>query len=332
VSNTTHTAAGTYSTDYWTFTGAGNYNNIAATTITDTINKANAMVVVTPYTVTYDGNPHTATVTSITGVAGQTGATVGTVDVSNTTHTNAATYNADFWTFTGTANYNNIGATTITDTINKAVASVTADNKTKMYGAVNPALTATVVGAIVGGDPVNYTLATTATQFSSMAGNPYPITVTLGSNPNYTVTPTNGSLTITTAFCFNGFLPPIGGAVENVPTNGGTCADPVRAFKLGSTIPVKFILNAVSGSGCGGLVTTGVHTLQAIYYSPAMDAEPPIDATPTDAATPGNEFRLTGTEWHFNLSTKGGFKAGTWQLKATLQDGSTKTVWISVKK
>ena len=47
-----------------------------------TVNKANATVVVTPYNVTYDANPHTATVTSITGVNGETGATVGTVNVS----------------------------------------------------------------------------------------------------------------------------------------------------------------------------------------------------------------------------------------------------------
>ena len=33
----------------------------------------------------------------------RTGATVGTVDVSNTTHTNAATYASDYWTWTCTA-------------------------------------------------------------------------------------------------------------------------------------------------------------------------------------------------------------------------------------
>ena len=115
--NTTHTNAGTYSTDSWSFTGTANYNDIASTTITDTINKANATVVVTPYSVTYDGMSHTAAVTSITGVNGEIGATVGTVDVSNTTHTNAGTYASDYWFFTGTANYNNIGNTTITDTI-----------------------------------------------------------------------------------------------------------------------------------------------------------------------------------------------------------------------
>jgi hypothetical protein len=46
-----------------------------------TVAKANATVVVTPYTVTYDGNSHTATYT-INGVCGESGATVGTLDVS----------------------------------------------------------------------------------------------------------------------------------------------------------------------------------------------------------------------------------------------------------
>ena len=133
VSNTTHTNAGTYTADYWTFTGTANYNDIAATTITDTIDKADATVVVTPYTVTYDGQPHTATVTSITGVNGETGATVGTVNVSNTTHTNAGIYSADSWTFTGTANYNDIAATTITDTIAKANAVVVVTPYTVTY-------------------------------------------------------------------------------------------------------------------------------------------------------------------------------------------------------
>src|SRR5207249_2014091 len=100
VSHTTHINAGTYASDYWFFTGSTNYNDIGNTTMTDSIGKANAAVVVTPYTsltTTYDDNAHTATVTSITGVNGETGATVGMVDVSNTTHTNAGTYASDYW-------------------------------------------------------------------------------------------------------------------------------------------------------------------------------------------------------------------------------------------
>ena len=64
VSHTTHTNAVAYSADFWTFTGTSNYNDIATKTITDTINKADATVTVTPYTVTYDGQAHTSDISS----------------------------------------------------------------------------------------------------------------------------------------------------------------------------------------------------------------------------------------------------------------------------
>src|SRR5207244_13655786 len=96
----------------------------AAPPVSVTGGKANATVVVAPYSVTYDGVPHTAGITSISGVNGETGATVGTVDVSHTAHTAAGAYASDFWTFSGTANYSNIAATAITDTIGKATATV----------------------------------------------------------------------------------------------------------------------------------------------------------------------------------------------------------------
>src|SRR5262249_8246510 len=89
-----------------------------------TIDQADATVVITPYTVIYDGQPHTATVASITGVNGETGATVGTVDLTNTIHTLAGPYASDFWTFTGTANYKNIGNTLITDNIALALSTL----------------------------------------------------------------------------------------------------------------------------------------------------------------------------------------------------------------
>ena len=46
----------------------------------------------------------------------------------------------------------------------------------------------------VNGDTLNYSLATTALKFSNVGG--YPITVTWACNPNYTVTPTDSTLTI----------------------------------------------------------------------------------------------------------------------------------------
>jgi hypothetical protein len=150
---------------------------------------------------------------------------------------------------------------------------------------------------------------------------------TFAGDTNHTGSSDSKSITITTAFAFNGFYSPIGGSEEN--GNGGSFADPVRAFKLGSTIPVKFGATWLNG---GAPLITGVHTLQAFKYSNATTSDPVIDASPTDSATTGNEFRLTSPDWHFNLSTKVGFSAGTWLLRATLVDGSTHTVWITIKK
>ena len=122
---------------------------------------------------------------------------------------------------------------------------------------------------------------------------------------------------------FAGFLSPIGGS----DATGGSFASPLRTFKMGSTVPVKF-----TASSGGSPVLTGVHTLQAVKYSDATTSTPSIDATPQDAATTGNRFRLTDGQWQFNLDTKAtGMSVGIWQLIVTLSDGSRHRVWIQLK-
>jgi hypothetical protein len=51
------------------------------------------------------------------------------------------------------------------------------------------------------------------------------------------------------------------------------------------------------------------------------------------SATMGNQSLLTDVatgEWHFNLSTKP-LSKGVWQIKTTLSDGNTHTVFIELK-
>ncbi|MEP6553428.1 MAG: MBG domain-containing protein [Ferruginibacter sp.] len=79
-------------------------------------------------------------------------------------------------------------------TVNAKAATITANAKSKIYGDANPALDAAVTGT-ANGDVLNYSLATTATVTSGVGT--YPIAVTLGSNPNYSVTPTDALLTVT---------------------------------------------------------------------------------------------------------------------------------------
>ena len=215
-------------------------------------------------------------------------------------------------------------------TVNKASLTITASSHTIIFSDPVPTITASYSGFVAGDDQNDLTTQPTCSTtytVGSLIGT-YPTKCENAVSGNYNITYVDGTVTVLTACsAFNGFLSPIGGAVEL--GTGGSFANPVRSFKLNSTIPVKF--NAIC---FGQPLVTGIHTLQAIKYSNSTTFEDPIDATPTDAATTGNQFRLTGTEWHFNLSTKGlgNSGQGTWLLRATLFDGSTYTVWVSVKK
>jgi hypothetical protein len=125
------------------------------------------------------------------------------------------------------------------------------------------------------------------------------------------------------ALGFTGFLSPIGGA----DATGGNYTAPVRTFKAGSKIPVKFTANCN-----GSAVTEGVHTLQLIKWSNETTAETPIDASPADAATTGNQFRWATDHWQYVLDTAAtAMSVGTWELRATLSDGSTHSAYIALK-
>ncbi len=306
------------------FAGDANHNG-STDSKSFTIEKASSTTTVTfesgPYM--YRGTAFTATA-GVMGVGGlnQALAVVYTGHCTNVTVANGCIATA---TFAGDANHNGSGDTK-NITINRRPITVTADAKTKTYSESDPALTYQVTsGSLIFTDTFTGALSRGAGElvgtYAIQQGN-------LVLNSNYILNYIGANLTITTGFAFNGFYSPIGGSVEN--SNGGSYANPIKSFKLGSTIPVKFGTIWLKD---GAALITGVQTLQAVKYSNATDSDPPIDATPTDAATDGNHFRLTGTDWHFNLSTKSsGFSAGTWLLIVTLQDGSKHTVWISIKK
>src|SRR5207302_198857 len=104
-------------------------------------------------------------------------------------------------------NYDFMPFTNGTLTISKAQQTVTADDKSRGYGDLNPAFTATLSGfkngetaAVVSG-AASFTGAATTTTATSTAG-PYTITPTIGTltASNYDFTPfTNGTLTISKA-------------------------------------------------------------------------------------------------------------------------------------
>jgi hypothetical protein len=177
LSGTTHTSAGTYASDAWSFTDpSGNYAN-ASGTVSDLISKATATINVTPYSVTYDGNAHTATGTA-TGVGGAN--LIADLTLSGTTHTSAGTYASDAWSFTD-PNYASASGT-VSDTISKATATINVTPYSVTYDGNPHTATATATG--VGGatlSATDFTLTgTTHTNAGAYASDAWSFT-----DPNY---------------------------------------------------------------------------------------------------------------------------------------------------
>ena len=129
----TPTNAGSYLV-YATFAGSTDWNSAGSySPVFFNITPATANVVVTPYSVTYDGAAHTATDT----VAGVNGALPSSDLTLSTTHTNAGVY-TDKWAFSD-PNYTSQSGT-VTDTINKANAAIGVQSYNAVYnGAVHTA-------------------------------------------------------------------------------------------------------------------------------------------------------------------------------------------------
>jgi|GEM_PF-4061909 len=182
LTGTVHTDAGDYTGDNWTFTDTtGNYNDDAGS-VDNTINKAAAAITVTPYSVTYDALPHTATVVA-TGLGGTVDLS-GQVDLSGTTHTDASPYATDPWTFAGGTNYLDDSGT-VADAIAPATASITVTPYDVVYDGM--AHTATVVATGVLGEDLSSDVdlsLTTHTDAGPYAADTWAFTSTISSNYN----------------------------------------------------------------------------------------------------------------------------------------------------
>ena len=146
-------------------------------------------------TVTFEDNG-----TAISGavpISGTT-ATLTTSTLAEGTHPIIAVYSGD-------TNYNGATSSVLTQVVNQATLTVTANDASRSYGTANPAFTSTITGfvngdtqaSVVTGSP---SLTTTATM-ASPAGT-YPITAALGTlatNNNYSFAFINGTLTVTPA-------------------------------------------------------------------------------------------------------------------------------------
>lgn len=148
-----NTAVGTASVAY-SFPGDDRHDG-SADAKTFAIVKADPVITVLPYSVTYDKTLHTALGT-VVGVAGE--ALVG-LDLSGTVHIDAGDYAIDSWIFAdATGNYNAANGTVHNAIVPKPI-TVTAVANTKPYDGADTAsgIPTTVAGSILLGDEAGFT-------------------------------------------------------------------------------------------------------------------------------------------------------------------------------
>ncbi len=210
----------------------------------------------------------------------------------------------------------------LTNTTDTTAANITArpitvtpaSNQSKIVGAADPVLTYTItVGSLVTGESFTGAL----TRDPGETVGPYPIRVgTLTAGTNYALTFTPGVL-FNIYYGWTGFLQPI-----NDTAHTGLYES---KFKLGQTIPAKFVLKNAQGVV---VQQVGNPTFTRSGNNGACDATAVPD-TITDTVTPDPNAVYTwdGSQYHYNWSTKG-LSAGEYRIYANLADGTKNFVDI----
>lgn len=252
--------AGTYAVQVTV--NSANYQGTATASLV--VAKANASVAINNPDQTYTGGLRTVGVTT---VPASLPVTV-TYNGSATVPVNAGTYSVEV--AINSPNYT--GSTTGSLTVNKAPLTVTAENKTRVFGNNNPQLTLAYSGfangetsAVLDQVPVAETEATA----TSNAGT-YPITIAGGSDSNYSMILNTGTLTITRADQTINF---------NEIADHFTTDEPFELFaSASSTLEIVFTIlsgpatiagNVVTLTGEPGTVTVQVSQAGTINYNPA---------------------------------------------------------------
>ncbi|HUG10679.1 MAG TPA: kelch repeat-containing protein, partial [Opitutaceae bacterium] len=155
-----------------------NYN-ITYNTADFTIEKADAVISVTGYSVTFDASVHTATGTATGGLGEDLS---GLLDLSGTSHTNAGSYPSDPWSFPGDANHNPANGT-VANSIAKADAVVTVTGYSGTYDAAAHGATGSATGVALDPTAAGSSLDLGAT-FTDVPGGTANWTFTGGTNYN----------------------------------------------------------------------------------------------------------------------------------------------------
>jgi hypothetical protein len=259
-------------------------------------------------TVTFTDGSATLGSASITG-SGPFTASFSINSLSAGTHSITATFNGD--------NIFDVSLSApLSLVVNPAPLTITADDKTKLLNAPNPALTATYSGFVLGEGPSALSgvlLCTTTAVTNSFVGS-YPITCSGQTSTNYAITYVAGTLHVIFA---------TGGLVDGEPSHvilQPVAADGTSVFKAGRTVPLKFRVGDADGNSIG---TPGTIASFRIIDVITGTVTTPVDLPPS-STTPDTSFRFdpTSQQWIFNLSTSGLSAGSTYVFRIGLADGS----------
>ncbi|HEX5557035.1 MAG TPA: MBG domain-containing protein [Gaiellales bacterium] len=211
-------------------------------------------------------------------------------------------------------------------TIAKAPLTITADDKSKVLNAANPALTGTVSG-LKNGDAITAAYSTPVTT-GSPVGAYAIVPAAVDSSPsrlgNYTVTLVNGTLTVGYA---TGSCAGSAGRTVLQPVN----ADGTSVFKKGSTVPIKFRVCDANGVsiGASGVVTgTPAAPVLVSKSTGAGGVDESVYST-----TPDTSFRWdpSAQQWIYNQATSNLTSGVAYTYRIPLNDGTWITYRFAIK-
>ena len=209
----------------------------------------------------------------------------------------------------------------MSDAINQAPLTITANNQTKILNAPNPAFTVAYEGFVSSQGPsvLSDALTCTTTAVTTSPVGSYPINCSGLSSTNYHITFVAGTLKILYA-------------------SGGMCAGDVAhqirqpinvdgssVWKANATVPAKFAVCDANGVSIG---TPGVVVPNGFLLTQVLGGT--VTQTPNevpDSTTPDTAFRWdpTGQQWIYNINTKASpvnVTNRTYVFQVTLNDGS----------
>ena len=321
VSYTDNVNAGTASASA-TYAGDANHNG-SGDTDTFEIEKAPSVTTVTcsagPFV--YSGSPHTPCTAKVTGAGGLDEP----VPVTYTDNVNAGTASAAA-SYPGDANHNGSGDSK-NFTISKATPTVTVNWTAWTFdGTPHPASgSVTGVGGANLGTPTFTYYSGSSTAGTPLAGAPsnvgtYTVLASYAGSANYNAA--SATKTVQVVFRWDGFLQPINDTAHQTGLAESR-------FRLGQTIPAKFVLKDASGAVVQQSPNPTFSHSNRLGSCDVFVA----DETITEVVTPnaGNTFAWSGTQYHYNWSTKG-LQAGEYRIYANLADGTRRYVDICLTK